>query len=88
MGRGEPKLYYAGIFFWGEVLKIATDLRVFRILRAWHISSRNFPFATHGPIDNDVPSIPRNDFLGNFQALKGPVFMEVFFDVEVNINHF
>ena len=30
-------------------------------------------------MDTDVPSIPRNDFLGNFQALKGPVFMEVFF---------
>lgn len=42
-------------------------------------SSRNFPFATHGPIDNDVPLIPRDDFWGEFPSSKRPSFRGGFF---------
>ena len=42
-----------------------------------HFQSQFYHLRLMGQEDNDVPSIPRDDFGGNFQALLGPVFMEV-----------
>ena len=43
-----------------------------------HFQSQ-FSICDSWAIDNDVPSIPRDEFFwGNFQALKGPIFIEFF----------